>query len=168
MAYSAFNRSEWLSKPPGDQIRRVRIVILSLIPAERLLARFQRFDDAVHVVHAASPSAAADRLQGGPQPRIIRKIRICAKPRMRITTLEDARPLLWREDVLTITQEMNRPLQCSRVNHDLDPVTVTQLPASASGPTCPMQAPVDTPENLASVINDTYLPKLRCLRAEVS
>ena len=41
-------------------------------------------------------------------------------------------------------------------------------PASASGPTWPMQAPVDTPENRASVISDTCLPNDRCFSAEVS
>jgi len=39
-------------------------------------------------------------------------------------------------------------------------------PASASGPTWPMQAPVETPEKRASVSTATCLPKLRCLSAE--
>ena len=38
-------------------------------------------------------------------------------------------------------------------------------PASASGPTWPMHAPVETPENRASVSTATCLPKLRCFRA---
>ena len=41
-------------------------------------------------------------------------------------------------------------------------------PASASGPTWPMQAPVDTPEKRASVSTGTCLPQGRCLSAEVS
>ncbi len=40
-------------------------------------------------------------------------------------------------------------------------------PANASGPMCPMQAPVDTPEKRASVSTDTVLPHGRNLSAEV-
>ena len=40
-------------------------------------------------------------------------------------------------------------------------------PARASGPTCPTHAPVETPENRASVINATCLPYDRCLSAAV-
>ena len=40
-------------------------------------------------------------------------------------------------------------------------------PAKASGPTCPMQAPVDTPENRASVMSATCFPYDRCFSAAV-
>ena len=40
-------------------------------------------------------------------------------------------------------------------------------PASASGPTWPMHAPVETPEKRASVITATCLPNDRCLSAAV-
>src|SRR5688500_7530381 len=40
-------------------------------------------------------------------------------------------------------------------------------PASASGPTCPMHAPVLTPENRASVTTATSRPHLRNLSADV-
>ena len=40
-------------------------------------------------------------------------------------------------------------------------------PASASGPTWPMQAPVETPEKRASVSTATCLPHEMCLSAEV-
>ena len=36
-------------------------------------------------------------------------------------------------------------------------------PISASGPMCPIQAPVDTPEKRASVSTATCLPNDRCL-----
>jgi hypothetical protein len=41
-------------------------------------------------------------------------------------------------------------------------------PASASGPTWPMHAPVETPEKRASVISVIVLPISRCLSAEVT
>ena len=41
-------------------------------------------------------------------------------------------------------------------------------PASASGPACPMHAPVETPENRASVTTATCLPWGRYLSADVN
>ena len=41
-------------------------------------------------------------------------------------------------------------------------------PARASGPTWPMQAPVDTPEKRASVMSVTDLPTSRCFSADVT
>ena len=41
-------------------------------------------------------------------------------------------------------------------------------PASASGPTWPMQAPVETPEKRASVTSATCLPTSRYFSAEVT
>ena len=68
--------------------------------------------------------------------------------------------------------EIDRAFELDAIDHDLDQVAVAQLAdrtaGSASGETWPMQAPVETPLNRASVSSATCLPNGRYLSAEVS
>ena len=43
---------------------------------QRSTTRFQRFDNRVHVEHAASPGAARCVLERGPQARVVRQLRV--------------------------------------------------------------------------------------------
>ena len=60
-----------VSSPP-----KARLAALGDLSIRALLAPHQRGDDRVRVVDAAAPDAAARLLQRGPEPRVVRQVRI--------------------------------------------------------------------------------------------
>ena len=69
------------------------------------------------------------------------------------------------------THQVDTSHQAVSIDDDLNDVAVSDLgdgpPGQRLGPIWPMQAPVETPENRASVTTAMCFPKERCFRAEV-
>ena len=139
---------------------------------ERRHTRLERPNDRVGVVDAAAPGAPADRLEARPRAGCRRAGRgpargraaaaVCASTRLRRSAPHSSPPSPTRstrafEAFRSTTIRIRSPSRTRPIGP----------PASASGPTWPMHAPVETPENRASVITATCLPNDRCFRAEV-
>ena len=133
----------------------------------------ERLRDRVHVVDAAAPDAAADGLQRRPERRVGRQARIGSDLGARRPRGQDTRglfrcPLLRRRG--------RRGRRCPRARRVSTTMRIrspsTQPSDRAAGErlgvTCPMQAPVETPEKRASVISATCWPNGRYFSAEVS
>ena len=80
---------------------------------------------------------------------------------MRVARRQQPRRRRGVESLPAGADQVDAPVERVAIDHDLDDVAVASLPigppASASGPTWPMQAPVDTPEKRASVTTATRL-----------
>ena len=136
-------------------------------------AGLEREDDGVEVVDAASPGAAADGLQGGPEPGVVGQVGVGRERRgAAIASAEDRGPSLGA-DFDRLRRRPGRPSPSSLMRSTTirirSPSRTLPIgpPARASGPTWPMQAPVETPEKRASVSTAICLPNERCLSAAV-
>ena len=125
-----------------------------------------------HVVDAAAPGPAAGLLEHGPEARVVGEVGVGGQVRARRRATASTRApssgsysrpswptrsMLPSSVLRSMTMRMRSPSR----------TLPTGPPASASGPTWPMQAPVETPEKRASVITATCLPQERCLSAAV-
>ena len=134
--------------------------------------RLQGRDDRVGVVDAAAPGAAADGLQGGPEAGVVGQLgvgrevgvgRRGRRGRGRLPRRRTRRPSSPTRSIVPSRRTRSTTIRI-RSPSRTRPIGP---PARASGPTWPMQAPVETPENRASVITAICLPNERCFRAEV-
>ena len=171
--------------PPGSRASRPRQAIvardyvgasvrvnLSLavrrVLAERAPARFEQADDAVRVVDRTCPRTAARVLERGPQPRVRGQVRIGARGR----DAAFARPAPRRRG------RASRPWRAAR-SRSSPPAGACRSRCAPGrrrasgrwarrpappGATWPMQGPVETPENRASVISATVFARSRYLQ----
>ena len=137
--------------------------LLALAPAERLDTGGEHLDDAIDVVDAAAPGAAARLLQRRPQARVVGQLAVRRQLRVRRARRQQrAPPPPASSSRPPAPTRLTRPSSVFAVDHDLDRRRRRRSlpigpPASASGPTWPMQAPVETPEKRASVTSATCL-----------
>ena len=116
----------------------------------------ERAHDRVGVVHAAAPDAAAGVLQRGPQPRVGREVGVGRQAgrggRLREDSARPPRPTSSSSPWPTRSTLASRRTRSMTIWMRSPSRTLPiGPPASASGPTWPMQAPVETPEKRASV-----------------
>ena len=125
-------------------------------------------DDRVGVVDAAAPGAAADGLQGGPEAGVVGQVGVGREVGVGRARGEDPAPSSAPNSTPSAPTRSTVPSRRTRSTtiRIRSPSRTRPIgpPARASGPTWPMQAPVETPENRASVSTATCLPKDRCLQ----
>ena len=136
------------------------------------LLQYPRGNNLVRVVHTSAPHASARLHQRRPQPRILRqrrmRLQIGARPSLRQSPRPSSAP----------NSPSHRPPDAPNPSAFSRSITISIRspsrtfpigpPASASGETCPMHAPVETPLNRASVSTATCLQCGKCFSADVT
>src|SRR5574341_289958 len=100
---------------------------------QRFLARLEDSNDRLDVKHAATPGAAADLLERGPEARLGRQVWIRRQVLARRPRREHPRALLRAEDPAVRPDEVHRTGEPLAVDDDLDQVAVAHLAGRPAG-----------------------------------